>query len=460
MSGSTIIFLVKNFSANPFLRSISKMKLKLSPSLLSTFILLSATGVTFADTASTNSSSATAGASQTTATDQQLQQKMENLTQELQKMQAQIDALSTAQTPPPSSPALAALANIRLWGYGEIYYIRPVNKTQDTTADLARAVFGIGYKFNDSTRFNSEYEIEHAIASSSDAGEFEVEQFYVDHQINQSVAVQTGLFLIPAGLLNETHEPTNFYGVQRNLIETLIIPSTWREGGVALHGDTDSGLHWSTGLTTGMNFAKWDYFTRGEAPLRATHQELSQANAQHLSQYLSLNYQGIPGYTLGASVFTGKVVKNQINVADNERVTLWEAHTRWAPGKFDFSALYARGTVSHTEEVNTQFPGAPNLIPAAFYGYYAQAAYNIWLNGDSRISPFIRAEHYNTGEKFEGVAPGFSAVPATEPPTGDTVYTVGANYYLTPSVVFKMDYQRFHTNTDSTRIDLGLGLAF
>ena len=53
---------------------------------------------------------------------------------------------------------------------------------QDTQFDLARAVFGIGYRFDDRTVFNSEFEVEHAVASA-DEGEFEVEQFYVDHQL-------------------------------------------------------------------------------------------------------------------------------------------------------------------------------------------------------------------------------------------------------------------------------------
>ncbi len=43
--------------------------------------------------------------------------------------------------------------------------------------DLARAVFGIGYRLDDQTEFNSEYEVEHAVSSADDVGEFEVEQF-------------------------------------------------------------------------------------------------------------------------------------------------------------------------------------------------------------------------------------------------------------------------------------------
>jgi hypothetical protein len=65
------------------------------------------------------------------------------------------------------------------------------------------------------------------VSSASDVGEFEVEQFYVDRRLNDAMTLRAGLFLMPFGLLNEHHEPTNFYGVQRNFVETMIIPSTW-----------------------------------------------------------------------------------------------------------------------------------------------------------------------------------------------------------------------------------------
>ena len=196
--------------------------------------------------------------------------------------------------------------------------MHPTHVAADTQFDLARAVFGIGYRFDDRTVFNSEYEVEHAVASAGDKGEFEVEQFYVDHQLTPWASIKGGLFLMPFGLLNEHHEPTNFYGVQRNFVETLIIPSTWREGGIALHGNTQIGLNWDAGVTTGLDLGGWEinpedpqYRTaleledNGVAPMQATHQELSLANAHHLSQYLSLNYSGIPGLLAGAAVFTG-----------------------------------------------------------------------------------------------------------------------------------------------------------
>ena len=179
--------------------------------------------------------------------------------------------------------------------------------------DLARAVFGIGYKFDDRTEFNSEYEVEHAVASADDLGEFEVEQFYVDRRLNDAVTVRAGLFLMPFGFLNEHHEPTNFYGVQRNFVETLIIPSTWREGGFNLHGDTPSGFSWNAGLTTGLNLSEWDFqpeFPPYQSALELERQRhradaapatrsCSWPNARQLSQYVALGYYGIPGVIAG-----------------------------------------------------------------------------------------------------------------------------------------------------------------
>jgi hypothetical protein len=386
------------------------------------------------------------------------------------------------------SNGTAAFSNVKLWGYGEIYYTRPSREPKMAEADLARAVFGIGYSFDEKTEFNSEFEVEHAVSSANDVGEFEVEQFYVDRQLNDAVAVRAGLFLMPFGLLNEHHEPTNFYGVQRNFVETLIIPSTWREGGFNLHGDTPIGISWNAGVTTGFDLSKWNFapefpqYTTAldledndVAPLQATHQELALANAHSLSQYIAVGYYGLPGFTAGAAIFTGDAVKvpapPNAPILGNQRVTLWEAHTRWTPGKFDLSALYAHGSISNLGVANASNPGSPNPIPSDFYGYYAQAAYGLWEHGDYRLAPFVRWERYTLGSSYSGTAgpvvpAGLLPISATPgdygywPQNHDRVWTVGANFYTTPHVVLKADYQWFQVNSDFSRFDLGLGLNF
>src|SRR5262249_35638001 len=116
---------------------------------------------------------------------------------------------STSALPNAAPPAGGTFASfpqgVKLWGYGEIYYTDPLHDRDRAQADLARAVFGIGYTFDSRTEFNSEYEVEHAVSSADDPGEFEVEQFYIDHQIIDPVAVRAGLFLMPFGFINEHH---------------------------------------------------------------------------------------------------------------------------------------------------------------------------------------------------------------------------------------------------------------
>lgn len=413
----------------------------------------------------------------------QLSAQLEALKKEIQQLHSQTEAIASQQEAATSVSANAnanANANSKggsevsksgageqgasLWGYGEVNYNHPTkdaaNGAGQSQMDLRRAVFGIGYKFSDSTRFVSEFEVEHAIASADDAGEMEVEQFYVDHQLNDSLHLKAGLFLIPAGLLNESHEPTAYYGVERNFVETAIIPSTWREGGLAIYGSTEQGLAWELGVTTTVDLGGWDASSDEgrESPLGSIHQELQLASANDLGTYGALNYRAIPGFTFGGSVFTSNIAQDNPDVAlaKDARMTLWDLHSRWTPGAWDISAVYARGTISDTRALNVTFAGMPTPVPKEFYGWYTQAAYKVWQNGDYSLSPFVRYERFNTAADYEAMPQGLAVNPAKT----ETVSTLGLSFYLNPNVVFKLDYQDFAESEASNRVDLGLGLSF
>jgi hypothetical protein len=382
---------------------------------------------------------------------------------------------ATEQSNPPPQAALAARVDrleqtvaaqadasseTTLFGYGEIAYSRATHTPHDAQADLARAVLGWSHRFDDRTRMAAELEVEHAVASASDKGEVEIEQFYAERQFTDRVGGRAGLMLIPIGLTNEHHEPTQYYSVYRNLVETAIIPTTWREGGVALYGGTESGLHWNVGVTTGFNLANWDPSSSEgrESPLGSIHQELSQASARDLSQYVSVNYDGVPGWQLGGTVFTGKAGQGTADFsASKARVTLWEAHARWQPGPFDFSALYSRGTLSDTEVLNLTFVGQPTPVPKTFFGGYVQAAWrNAWTYKDYSLAPFTRYEWVNTAASYAPVPQGLSV----EPLPTEQVWTVGADLFVSPGIVFKADYQRFKVDPARNSIQLGFGLNF
>ena len=417
--------------------------------------------------------------------EQELVKKVDQLTEELAKVKAKLQelqelqeqraaapapapapvaatpagAVPTAQAaaataPEPAKPSEPATV---LFSYGEINYNRPIHDSQDTLFDLRRFVLGFQHRFDDKNKVVTELEVEHAVTSADDPGEVEVEQAYIDHILNPTWSAQAGLVLIPAGLLNTKHEPTAYYGVERNFVETAIIPTTWREGGIQITGEFENGITLQGGVTSGFNLNKWDATsTEGQqSPLGSIHQELALASGHDLSVFGAINWRGVPGLQLGGSIFTGGASQGQPGDPD-ARVTLWDLHARWTPGRWDLAALYARGTITNTTQFNQQFVGNPTLIPQSFDGWYLQSAYKLWMHNDYVLMPFARWEQYNTGRSFADLGPGLTP----EPYKTERVITVGANFQLTPGIVLKADYQRFRENENSDRFDLGLGWSF
>lgn len=368
-------------------------------------------------------------------------------------------ATAAAPNAAPAAPAAAPNgANaVSLFGYGELNYLRPRRDPSTATATAGRGVFGFGYAFSERTRFAAELEVENAVVSAGDQGEVALEQLYVEHDISPALSGKAGLFLMPVGYLNETHEPTRYFGVERNLVETAIIPTTWRELGLSLRGNLDSGLRWDAGVVTSFDLTKWDATSTdgSDSPLGAIHQEGQLAKARSLAGFGALNFNGIPGLNLGGSLYHGGVGHKQSGfAAPDASVTLGEAHARWQPGRWDLAMLAAQGRFAGVGALNATFAGQTTPVPDSFRGWYAQAAYKLWQQGEQALWPFARFERANTARAFTGLPVGVAPTPAAD--TRQMV--VGLSYYLHPQVVFKVDYLRAFS--DSSRDRLGLGLGF
>jgi hypothetical protein len=354
---------------------------------------------------------------------------------------------------------------LSLFGYGELYYARPRHNNADAVATARRGVLGFGYRFNERTRFAAELEIENAVVSASDQGEAAFEQLYVEHDLNDRVTAKAGLFLLPIGYMNEVHEPTRYYGVTRNLVETAIIPTTWREMGVGLQGTTPMGLRWNAGVVTSFDLGKWKGTSRSdtrESPLGSLHQEGQNAKAAALAYYGALNYDGIPGVNVGASLFSGGIGQHQADIpTPHARVNLAEWHAKWQLGRWELTGLTAWGQFRGVAAFNASSYAVDadnnlNPVPDQFRGGYAQAAYRLWRQGDYSLVPFARVERVNTAVGFSGLAPGLA--PSTGPDT--RVMTWGANFYLHPQVVLKFDTQRYLNNSSLDRIQVGIGFHY
>jgi hypothetical protein len=181
---------------------------------------------------------------------------------------------------------------------------------------------------------------------------------------------------------------------------------------------------------------------------------MSLAKAHDLAAFGALNWRGVPGLLLGGSLFSSQATQGQ--TTEKARITLWEAHARWTPGRWDFQTLYSRGTISNTAALNAPLVGNPTLIPSSFDGYYVLGAYKVWSHEDYSLTPFARWEHVNTARSYADLGQGLTP----EASGGQRVITVGANLNITQGVVLKADYQQFRDSSDQNRVNLGLGWNF
>lgn len=388
--------------------------------------------------------------------------------QAVQKVQETATATATAATARSAEEPTTVMT-----GYGEIGYTRPSKSAKDANVDVSRAVLGFQHRFDPKTKVIAEFEWEHAITSSGDKGEAAVEQLWVEREFGPGLRGRAGLFLMPVGLINQNHEPTAYYGVFRPAVDTKIVPSTWREVGLGLAGDTANGLNWDVAVTTMPNLSKWDPAStegRVRGPLAATHGEGQFAAARDLGIVGALNWRGVPGLLVGGSMVYGKIGQQQTDFLGNgSKLLLLDLHARYQVAGFDLSGEYIRGTISNTEALNASYAASttanPTLVPQLFYGGYVQAAYKAWQHADYTLTPFVRYEALNTAAGFGSLPVSAGGIKAP----AERIVTVGANFRIGEGVVLKADHRsNRRTKLPDTEnhfelgnsFNLGVGFAF
>jgi predicted porin len=387
----------------------------------------------------------------TNARAQSTDEKLRILQQEIDELKAQVQSAPTGSAAP-AGPATT------ISGYGEFNYNNYKSDERPTQADLRRFVVGFHHRFDERLTFHSEVEFEHAVVSKDDEGEAEIEQAWVNYKFSDAMNLKGGLFLIPLGILNETHEPPTYYGVERNEVETRIIPTTWRELGAGVHGLLAGGLRYDVGITTGFDSGKLDDPSTG---VRSAHQEGQLANGHDLSVYGALNYRS-RGLLLGGGVFTGNTgqngASNPLLKGVDARLTMWDVHAQYKVGGLELQAVYADGKLADADQLNAAIlatSAEPFAAPNRMKGAYVQAAYHVYKRDKLDFAPFVRLESIDIRQQ-EDPANGLFQDPANH----ERITTAGFNFWVHPQVVLKADVQRYRTDATKDRFDLGVGYMF
>src|SRR3569833_2039049 len=362
-------------------------------------------------------------------------------------------------------------------GYGNVFYQR--NSTQSTSKiDLERFVLFTGHKFNDKISFFSELEVEDAkVSGGEDGGEVAIEQAYLKFNLDANHYITAGLFLPRIGILNENHLPNTFNGNERNYVETLILPSTWRELGVGFYGSlSNAPVNYSVGLVNGVSS---EMFQHGSG-IREGRFEGRNATANNLAITAAVQlYQGdfkfqVSGYYGGtAGVSKRKADSLGFNAGsigtpvENGEADKIYAHNGWV--------VRVLGTIVSIPDVSTINRAYANNTPQTEYGAYAEVGYDLLhhpgTENDKQLIVFARDEKFNINAQIPSNG-------LTDGTLNQNHIVAGFTYLPIKNVAIKADVRFVHTGSQNPElidnpypiaqayqpnynlVDLGIALSF
>jgi hypothetical protein len=426
---------------------------------------------------------------------QSQQQEIDRQRKLLQQQQQQLDALTAAVeaqssrpftpgTSPSSGAAPQGLADraangpgLHFAGYADMSYTRYdfYQNTQTTkpvtqaTSDVTRFVLAPHMDFGRGWSFFGEIEIEHGGTGTSveyeadESGEFEteveqggevaLEQAWLQYSHSAALNFRVGEIVVPVGMINSYHQPTEYFTVERSLGETSLIPSVWHQSGIQALGQIGQ-LRYQLQMVTALDstgFSGYDFVVGGM-------QNRFEGRYSNAFAYVAqAEYALAPGVLIGAAYYTGDSEPNRPrrNLEKPAQVTLYEVHGRYETGPATVRGQYLKGEVQNADAVTqanlNTFNGSElgtsrTAVGKQAHSWFVEAGYDLlsfFFNQPDwgRFDVFARYDDYDTNEQ---AAPGHARVLRYD----RTAVTYGFNYKPQPGIVFKAEYSRRENAAD------------
>jgi len=369
----------------------------------------------------------------------------------------------TLDLPPMTGSNPGPASRTTLGGYGDMHYNLDL-ESGAAEVDLHRLILFVGYDFSSAVRFRSELEVEHAVAGDGKPGHIAVEQAFIDVDLlGEALTLRAGMVLVPMGRINLWHEPPIFNGVERPLVEKLIIPSTWREGGVGLVGKLSDALSYQAFLVGGLDASGFS----AKSGLRGGRQGMGEATATGLALTGRVDYKPLIGARVGVSGYYGLAGPNaelfQLGAGGVEALALDVPVTglaldaQWRVGGFELAALWASFWVGDAASLSAALDGdgAPLGVDVAsqLQGGYLEVGYDLLdrvESGDQRLIASLRVERLDTTADQAGDG------------RGQLREIAGLRYHPHSAVTFKADliFSQADDGASGAGLDLGLGFMF
>ncbi len=343
-------------------------------------------------------------------------------------------------------------------GYGEVHYTNRTGPNTPAEVNFRRFIVYLAHSFNDRLTFRSELELEDAkIEGGESGGEVALEQAFLDYRLAERLTVRSGLVLPPIGIINETHEPPTFNGVDRPSFDRNVIPTTWREIGVGALG-TVPGVAGVSYRIYVLNGLRADGFSAASG-IRGGRQEGREASFANPSFTGRVEWTR-PGLKVGGSFWYGGTANGDSALGTGPfaaHITLLSVDARYDRGAFMFRGVVANISVSEAQAINARFATA---VGSRIAGGYLEAACDLLRalvrSSSQKLNAFVRHERYDT---------------QADVPAGTTkddslarrITTFGLSYKPTYNTIFKGDYQLLRNKAgagEAEALSFGVGYNF
>ncbi len=346
--------------------------------------------------------------------------------------------------------------------YGHMHYTQEFeeNINHNAELDVHRIVALYGYQFSRNTQFVTEIEYEHV-------QEVYIEQAWVKHKLSKGINLKAGLLLVPMGYINEQHEPTLFYSVERPFLDKYIVPTSWRELGLGITGLlTKQSLKYQIYLMNNvLGYDEGAKITAAKS-IRAARQKGAKSTLSGLpSLSAQIEYFGISDLKIALSAFYGPTNTTygegreiSIDGFDEQLdsttidLSMLSLHALYEVNNLSFRGQYS---FTHFKDTETYNAFAKSDVPEMMHGFYLVMAYDFLNHSVKSLKPFVRFSHINNQLKL-------SKGQTENLDLKQNIFTLGLNYSPEKGLVFKTDFQFYQRagNNNYKQLNAGIGVWF
>lgn len=366
------------------------------------------------------------------------------------------------------------------------YYPQSYANASHGRFDLPHVVLYMSYDFGRGWKMSAEFEYEHGGGGAtyeienSEGGEYEteiekggevaIEQFWIEKRFSPYANLRMGHIIVPVGMTNQHHMPTEFFTVLRPAEETSILPCTWHETGISLWGRAGA-WRYEAQLVAGLDaerFSNVGWVSGGAT----SPYEFKIASAY--AGVLRLDSYALKGLRWGLSAYYGYSAANSLKA---ERYRNRNVKGIVSIGAFDavyddrnvlarVNAVYGNlGGSYDISMVNKRLPSASpsprTEVASDALGAYVEAGYDLLALFGSRAykgSRLYLYGHYGYYDSMLKTAEGI----ADKTWCARHIISAGLSYFPLKEVVLKAEYsfgKLVAPYNNEPTISLGIGYA-